>query len=119
MSISTVGVLPAVPAAAGLFDTEGLNHVMMAGPLVKLGLVVLIVFSVVSWASIFMKIRLFKGIARIPADGRRPLAADRTQIERLYALRQAAYANAHLRIDARGAQPEDVAERIIERIGEL
>ena len=69
--------------------------------------------------SIWLDVPLDELIARLPADGRRPLAADRAQMERLYATRQAAYANAHVRIDARGAHPEDVAERIIERIGEL
>ena len=69
--------------------------------------------------SIWLDVPLDELIARLPADGRRPLASDRVQVERLYAVRQAAYANAHLRIDARGAHPEDVAERIIERIGEL
>ena len=69
--------------------------------------------------SIWLDVPLDELIARLPADGRRPLAADRAQMERLYAARQAAYANAHVRIDARGAHPEDVAERIIERIGEL
>jgi hypothetical protein len=37
-------------------------------------------------------------------------------MERLYAIRQAGYANAQIRIDARGAHPESVAERIIEAI---
>jgi shikimate kinase len=69
--------------------------------------------------SIWLDVPLDELIARLPADGRRPLAADRAQMERLYATRQAAYANAHLRIDARGAHPEEVAERILERIGEL
>lgn len=55
-------------------------------------------------------------IARLPADGRRPLAADRAQLERLFAVRQAAYAQAHLRIDARPAHPEELAERIMEGI---
>ena len=67
--------------------------------------------------SIWLDVPLDELIARLPADGRRPLAADRPQLERLYAVRQAAYANAQLRIDASGARPEDVAERIIERIG--
>lgn len=67
--------------------------------------------------SIWLDVPLDELIGRLPADGRRPLAADRAQLERLYAVRQAAYANAQLRIDARGARPEDVAERIIERIG--
>ena len=69
--------------------------------------------------SIWLDVPLDELIARLPADGRRPLAADRAQLERLYATRQVAYANAHVRIDARGAHPEDVTERIIERIGEL
>jgi biopolymer transport protein TolQ len=53
-----------LPVAAGLFDTQVLRHVMLAGPIVKLVLVILIVFSVVSWAIIFLKFRLFRGIER-------------------------------------------------------
>jgi shikimate kinase len=56
-------------------------------------------------------------LGRLPADGRRPLAADRQQMERLYLLRRAAYAQAHLRIDAGAAHAEDVAERVLERLG--
>ncbi len=55
-------------------------------------------------------------IARVPADGRRPLAADRAQMERLFAVRQAAYAQAHLRIDAGAAPAEAIAEQIFDRI---
>lgn len=72
--MSMVWALPVIPAAAGLFDTQVLNHVMLAGPIVKLVLLVLIGFSVVSWAIIFMKIRLFKGIERIQADFTRSFA---------------------------------------------
>jgi len=61
-------VLPVIPVAAGLFDTQVLRHVMLAGPIVKLVLLILIGFSVVSWAIIFLKIRLFKGIDRIQVD---------------------------------------------------
>ena len=68
--------------------------------------------------SIWLDVPLGELIARLPADGRRPLAADRAQLERLYALRQAAYAHAHMHIDAQGGHPEDIAERIIERLGE-
>jgi shikimate kinase len=53
---------------------------------------------------------------RLPADGRRPLAADRQQMERLYVHRQAAYAQAHLRIDAGSAPPEELAERVLEHL---
>lgn len=57
-------VLPVIPAAAGVFDTQVLKHVMMAGPIVKLVLLLLVGFSVVSWAIIFLKMRLFRGIER-------------------------------------------------------
>jgi shikimate kinase len=67
--------------------------------------------------SVWLDVPLDELVARLPADGRRPLAADRAQIERLYAIRQAAYANAQIRIDARGAHPEAVAERILEAVG--
>jgi shikimate kinase len=66
--------------------------------------------------SVWLDVPLDELVARLPADGRRPLAADRAHMERLYAIRQAAYANAQIRIDARGAHPEAVAERIIEAI---
>jgi len=58
-------------------------------------------------------------VARIPADGRRPLAADRAQLERLFALRQAAYAQAHVRVDAGSAQAEEIAEQIVDRLEKL
>jgi shikimate kinase len=58
-------------------------------------------------------------LARLPADGRRPLAADRAQMERLFAVRQAAYAQAHLRIDAGAAPAEELAERILDRMAAL
>ena len=64
--------------------------------------------------SVWLDVPLDELVARLPADGRRPLATDRAQMERLYAMRQAAYANAQIHIDARGAHPEAVAERIIE-----
>ncbi len=57
-------------------------------------------------------------LARLPADGRRPLAADRQQMERLFMLRQTAYIQAHVRIDAGAAPAEEIAELIIERVGQ-
>jgi biopolymer transport protein TolQ len=57
-------VLPVIPLTAGVFDTQVLKHVMLAGPIVKLVLLLLVGFSVVSWAIIFLKVRLFKGIER-------------------------------------------------------
>ena len=55
-------------------------------------------------------------LERIPVDGRRPLAADRLQMEELYQRRRAAYAAAHVRIDA-GRPLEEVVERLLEWIG--
>jgi biopolymer transport protein TolQ len=60
--------LAVFPAAAGILDTRVFQHVLLAGPIVKLVLLMLVVFSVVSWAIIFMKFRLFKGIEKNQAD---------------------------------------------------
>jgi shikimate kinase len=67
--------------------------------------------------SVWLDVPFDELLTRIPADGRRPLAADRAQLERLYIVRRGAYANARLRIDARGVRPDEVAERIIEALG--
>jgi shikimate kinase len=66
--------------------------------------------------SVWLDVPLEELVARLPADGRRPLAADRAQMERLFAVRQVAYASAQFRVDARGARPEAVADRIIEAV---
>lgn len=65
---STGMSLPVVSAATGLFDTKVFQHVLLAGPIVKFVLLLLVVSSVVSWAIIFLKYRLFKGIDRAQAD---------------------------------------------------
>jgi shikimate kinase len=69
--------------------------------------------------SVWLDVPFDSLLARIPADGRRPLAADRTQLERLFAVRQAAYAQAHLRVDAGAAPAEEVAELIADRVARL
>lgn len=58
-------------------------------------------------------------LGRLPADGRRPLAADREQMERLFMIRRAAYAAAHIHIDAQTAKPDELAERILDQIGSM
>jgi shikimate kinase len=69
----------------------------------------------VDGASVWLDVPLETVVARLPADGRRPLSADRTQMERLFAARQAGYAGADVRIDATG--PADaVAERILDAL---
>ena len=64
--------------------------------------------------SVWLDVPLEELLARIPVDGRRPLAADRAAMERLFAMRVAGYASARVRVDAGGIAPEAVAERIIE-----
>jgi shikimate kinase len=65
--------------------------------------------GVVAW----LDLPLEAVIDRVPADGRRPLASDRTQMERLFVRRQMAYAQAHVRIDA--ARPVmEVVEHLLE-----
>jgi shikimate kinase len=66
----------------------------------------------VAWLDLPLK----KVVERVPADGRRPLAADRLQMEQLYATRLLAYCQAHVRVDA--ARPVDeIVERLLEWIG--
>jgi shikimate kinase len=66
-------------------------------------------------ASVWLDVPLETIVARLPSDGRRPLSSDRGQMERLFAMRQAGYARAHLRVDATG--PADaVAARILEAL---
>jgi len=55
-------------------------------------------------------------LERVPADGRRPLAADRQAMEQLYTRRRLAYAEAHLRIDASLPSAESV-EHLLHWIG--
>jgi len=65
--------------------------------------------------SVWLDVPLETVIARLPADGRRPLSADRAQMERLFLARQAAYVRAHLRVDATGPA-EAIVERILDAI---
>lgn len=53
-------------------------------------------------------------VARIPKGGRRPLAADRAEFERLYQLRRAAYECAHVRLDASRAGVDALIEQLID-----
>lgn len=64
----------------------------------------------------WLDIPLDSVLARIPQDGRRPLAADIQQMEQLYLRRRLAYAEAHVRIDAAGPV-EEIAEQLLEWIG--
>jgi shikimate kinase len=63
--------------------------------------------------SVWLDVPLAEVIERLPPDGRRPLAADRDQFERLYATRRLAYLQAHLRVDASGARVGDLVEQVV------
>jgi shikimate kinase len=69
--------------------------------------------------SIWLDVPFEAVLARVPADGRRPLAADRAQMGQLFASRQAAYALADMRIDTGLAPAEEIAERILDGIRTL
>ena len=73
---------------------------------------VMLADGAVAW----LDVPLARLIERLPADGRRPLAADRAQMEQLFARRQLAYAQAHVRLDATLPVPE-VVEQLLAWIG--
>ena len=66
--------------------------------------------------SIWLDIPLDRALARVPADGRRPLAADREAFERLYHLRRAAYQHAHIRVDAGRQGVDALVEQLMELV---
>ena len=62
--------------------------------------------------SVWLDVPLERLIARVPADGRRPLAADRAGFERLYHQRRAHYELAHLRLDAGRTSVDGLIEEL-------
>jgi shikimate kinase len=63
--------------------------------------------------SVWLDVPIDRLIARVPADGRRPLAADRAEFERLYIARRAAYAQATYRVDAGLARIPAIVEELV------
>lgn len=68
-------------------------------------------------ASVWLDVSFNQVVDRIPADGRRPLAADRAAMQALFEARRAAYLQAHLRLDASRAPVGELVERILEWLG--
>jgi shikimate kinase len=64
--------------------------------------------------SVWLDVPLDRLIDRVPAGGRRPLAADRAGFERLYYQRRAAYEQAHVRLDAGRASVEALVEQLVD-----
>jgi shikimate kinase len=64
-------------------------------------------------ASVWLDVPMHRIIQRVPADGRRPLAQDRAEFERLFLLRRTAYIDAHYRVDAERASIPAIVEEIV------
>lgn len=64
--------------------------------------------------SVWLDVPLERAIARMPADGRRPLAADRAEFERLFRARREAYQLAHVRLDAGRASVDALVEQLLD-----
>ncbi|MGQ0737108.1 MAG: shikimate kinase [Acidobacteriota bacterium] len=56
-------------------------------------------------------------LERVPLDGRRPLAADRGEMESLYNQRLMAYSDAHFRLDVARHSVEALVEQVVEWLG--
>ena len=70
-----------------------------------------------SGASIWLDVSFDTVIARLPTDGRRPLAKNHTSMQSLFNTRRTAYQHAHLRLDANRAPAAELVERIVDWLG--
>jgi shikimate kinase len=66
--------------------------------------------------SVWIDVPFDELLARIPPDGRRPLAADITQMMQLYEARRVAYQHAHIKLDAARARPEELLEQLLDKL---
>jgi shikimate kinase len=69
--------------------------------------------------SVWIDVPLADIIPRIPIDGRRPLAASRAELERLYAARVDTYRLAHVRVGGSRMPAHATVDRILEAIHDL
>jgi shikimate kinase len=69
--------------------------------------------------SVWIDVPLQDLLHRIPLDGRRPLAASRGDLERLYVTRNESYRLAHLRVNAARVPVSAVVDRILEALAQL
>jgi shikimate kinase len=66
--------------------------------------------------SVWLDLPFEELLARIPADGRRPLATDLTQMTRLYDARRVAYEQAHIKLDAARLRTEELIEELVDKL---
>lgn len=69
--------------------------------------------------SIWLDVPLPELVARIPLDGRRPLAADKAALEQLYLARRESYRHAHVHIDSTHLAVDDVVGKIVDTLTAL
>jgi shikimate kinase len=69
--------------------------------------------------TIWLDVPLAELVGRMPADGRRPLVADRGQLERLYATRVECYQLAQVRVQTTHLAVDDVVERVLDALERL
>lgn len=68
--------------------------------------------------SVWIDLPLPDLLHRIPRDGRRPLAASRADLERLFFVRSESYRLAHVRINAARASVTAVVDRILDAVSQ-
>jgi shikimate kinase len=66
--------------------------------------------------SVWLDVPLVELIPRIPLDGRRPLAANRADLERLYAARLESYRLAHVRVPVSSASIGATVEMVLDAV---
>jgi shikimate kinase len=66
--------------------------------------------------SIWLDLPFDELLARIPADGRRPLASDLAQMTLLYEGRRLAYEQAHIKLDAGRLRTEELLEELVDKL---
>lgn len=68
---------------------------------------------------VWLDVPLADLIPRIPLDGRRPLAANREQLEQLYAARVETYRLAHVRVSTARVSVSGVVDRVLDAVHAL
>ena len=64
--------------------------------------------------SVWLDVPVERLIPRVPVDGRRPLAGDRAEFERLYTVRRSAYQQAHVRVDASRVSVDAIVDQLVD-----
>lgn len=67
--------------------------------------------------SVWLDVPFARIVSRVPADGRRPLAANREAFAALFEERRAAYRQAHIRLQAHSGSVDALLERLLDQLG--